>query len=128
MGWYELIDDERYAEDSEYRDYIEYMGDKHPEYFEKLYKEYQINEFLQNINKLHTYSRKGQKLKNKLGLRKNQRVTSYCRKKILNRRTNIYIKRNRIYCEIDNIKIVINKESLTIADVCFIDKKEAINA
>ena len=70
-------------------------------------------ELLLNINKIHTTALGKIRIEKNLGL-KNQDVINYCREKIINKKTKIYLKGKNWYCEIDNIIITINSYSYTI--------------
>ena len=67
---------------------------------------------LDNIDKIHTTSMGIDRIKRNLDI--NLDVVEYCKKKILDKNSNIYKKGKNWYCEVDNIKITINSFSYTI--------------
>ena len=66
---------------------------------------------LDNISKVHTTERGIDRIKKNLKLNTND-VVEFCKNKILDKNCNIYKQGKNWYCEIDNIKITINKEFL----------------
>jgi hypothetical protein len=72
--------------------------------------EYDI--LINNINSIHTTEMGINRIKNNLHI--NDEVISYCKKIILNPKTNIYRKGKNYYCELDNIRLIINAYSYTI--------------
>ncbi len=72
--------------------------------------EYDI--LINNINSIHTTEMGINRIKNNLHI--NDEVISYCKKIILNPKTNIYRKGKNYYCELDNIRLTINAYSYTI--------------
>lgn len=67
---------------------------------------------INNINLIHTTKMGINRIKNNLHI--NNEVISYCKKIILNPKTNIYRKGKNYYCELDNIRLTINAYSYTI--------------
>ena len=67
---------------------------------------------INNINLIHTTKMGINRIKNNLYI--NDDVISYCKKIILNPKTNIYCKGKNYYCELDNIRLTINAYSYTI--------------
>lgn len=70
-------------------------------------------EFLSNINKVHTTEMGLNRIKKNLKLDEND-VVEYCKNKIVDKNCNIYKQGKNWYCEIDHIKITINSYSYTI--------------
>lgn len=70
-------------------------------------------EFLSNINKVHTTEMGLNRIKKNLKLDEND-VVEYCKNKIVDKNSNIYKQGKNWYCEIDHIKITINSYSYTI--------------
>ncbi len=70
-------------------------------------------ELLQNIDKVHTTKMGIDRIRKNLKLDINN-VTEYCKSKVLDKNCNIYKQGKNWYCEIDNIKIIINASSYTI--------------
>ena len=68
---------------------------------------------LDNIDKVHTTEMGIDRIKKNLKLDIND-VVEYCKKKVLDKNSNIYKQGKNWYCEIDNIKITINSYSYTI--------------
>ena len=68
---------------------------------------------LNNIDKVHTTEMGIDRIKKNLKLDIND-VVEYCKKKVLDKNSNIYKQGKNWYCEIDNIKITINSYSYTI--------------
>lgn len=68
---------------------------------------------LKNINKIHTTDLGIIRIKRNLNL-DNLDVVDFCKSKILNKNSYIYLKGKNWYCEIDNIRITINSYSYTI--------------
>ena len=68
---------------------------------------------LSNIDKVHTTEMGIDRIKKNLKLDIND-VVEYCKKKVLDKNSNIYKQGKNWYCEIDNIKITINSYSYTI--------------
>lgn len=68
---------------------------------------------LSNIDKIHTTEMGIQRIKRNLKL-DNIDVVEFCKNKILNKYSNIYIIGKNWYCEIDNVRITINSYSYTI--------------
>ena len=68
---------------------------------------------LSNIDKVHTTEMGIDRIKKNLKLDINDEV-EYCKKKVLDKNSNIYKQGKNWYCEIDNIKITINSYSYTI--------------
>ena len=68
---------------------------------------------LSNIDKVHTTEMGIDRIKKNLKLYIND-VVEYCKKKVLDKNSNIYKQGKNWYCEIDNIKITINSYSYTI--------------
>lgn len=68
---------------------------------------------LSNIDKVHTTEMGVDRIKKNLKLDIND-VVEYCKKKVLDKNSNIYKQGKNWYCEIDNIKITINSYSYTI--------------
>ena len=66
-----------------------------------------------NIDKVHTTKMGVDRIKRNLKLDTND-VVKYCKNKVLDKDCNIYKQGKNWYCEIDNIKIVINSYSYTI--------------
>ena len=71
-----------------------------------------MNELLLNIDKLHTTKMGIDRIKRNLNV--NEDVVIYCKKKILDKNSNIYKKGKNYYCETGNIIITINSYSFTI--------------
>ena len=67
---------------------------------------------INNINLIHTTKMGINRIKNNLHI--NNEVISYCKKIILNPKTNIYRKGKNYYCELDKIRLTINAYSYTI--------------
>jgi len=80
-----------------------------------------MQELLNNIDKIHTTELGVLRIKHNLNIDTN--VIEYCKNKILDKNSNIYIKGKNYYCEIDNIIITINSYSYTIITAHFISKK-----
>ena len=70
------------------------------------------NELLNNIDKIHTTLMGIDRIKRNLNI--DCDVVEYCKNKILDKNTKIYINGKNWYCEIDNIIITINSYSYTI--------------
>lgn len=70
-------------------------------------------EFLSNINKVHTTEMGLNRIKKNLKLDETD-VVEYCKNKIVDKNCNIYKQGKNWYCEIDHIKITINSYSYTI--------------
>lgn len=70
-------------------------------------------EFLSNIDKLHTTEMGAERIKENLKLDTND-VVDFCKKKVLDKNCAISRIGKNWYCEIDNIKITINVFSYTI--------------
>lgn len=68
---------------------------------------------LSNIDKVHTTVMGVDRIKKNLKLDTDD-VVGYCKKKVLDKKCNIYKQGKNWYCEIDNIKITINAYSYTI--------------
>lgn len=68
---------------------------------------------LDNISKVHTTEMGIDRIKKNLKLNTND-VVEFCKNKILDKNCNIYKQGKNWYCEIDNIKIIINSYSYTI--------------
>ena len=68
---------------------------------------------ISNIDKIGTTDLGIKRIKNNLELEKID-VIEYCKEKIKNKNCIIYEEGKNWYCEIDNIKITINKNSYTI--------------
>ena len=68
---------------------------------------------LSNIDKVHTTEMGIDRIKKNLKLDIND-VVEYCKKKVLDKNSNIYKQGKNWYCEIDNIVITINSYSYTI--------------
>lgn len=68
---------------------------------------------LSNIDKVHTTEMGIDRIKKNLKIDIND-VVEYCKKKVLDKNSNIYKQGKNWYCEIDNIKITINSYSYTI--------------
>ena len=68
---------------------------------------------LANIDKVHTTEMGIDRIKKNLKLDIND-VVEYCKKKVLDKNSNIYKQGKNWYCEIDNIVITINSYSYTI--------------
>ena len=68
---------------------------------------------LSNIGKIHTTKMGIDRIKRNLKLDTND-VVNYCKNKVLDKDCNIYKQGKNWYCEIDNIKIIINSYSYTI--------------
>lgn len=66
-----------------------------------------------NIDKIHTTEMGVDRIKKNLKLDKID-VVDYCKSKIINKDSIIYKQGKNWYCEIDNIKIIINSYSYTI--------------
>ena len=71
---------------------------------------------LSNIDKVHTTEMGIDIIKKNLKLDIND-VVEYCKKKVLDKNSNIYKQGKNWYCKIDNIKITINSYSYTIITV-----------
>ena len=69
-------------------------------------------ELLSNIEKIHTTKMGNERIKKNLSI--NGDVINYCKKIILNKKTNIYKHGKNWYAELDNIIITINSFSYTI--------------
>jgi len=80
-----------------------------------------MQELLNNIDKIHTTELGVLRIKHNLNI--DTDVIEYCKNKILDKNSNIYIKGKNYYCEIDNIIITINSYSYTIITAHFISKK-----
>ena len=68
---------------------------------------------ISNIEKIHTTEM------GKIRIQKNLKlditdVVEFCKKKILDKKSNIYKQGKNWYCEVENIKITINASSYTI--------------
>ena len=72
-----------------------------------------MNELLNNINKIHTTKMGIERIRKNLKLN-NIDIVTYCKERILDKNCIIYKKGKNYYCEIDNIKITINSFSYTI--------------
>ncbi len=72
-----------------------------------------MNELLKNIDKIHTTSLGVDRIKKNLNLTKEDAV-GFCKKKILNKKCNIYKLGKNWYCKLNNIEIAINSYSYTI--------------
>ena len=68
---------------------------------------------LSNIDKVHTTEMGIDRIKKNLKLDIND-VVEYCKKKVLDKNSNIYKQGKNWYCEIENIIITINSYSYTI--------------
>ncbi|WP_304124163.1 DUF3781 domain-containing protein [Methanosphaera cuniculi] len=68
---------------------------------------------LNNIHKLHTTKLGIDRIQKNLEL-DSDNIVDYIESLILNENCNIYTKKVRIYCEVNNIKICINSSSYTI--------------
>lgn len=66
-----------------------------------------------NINKVHTTKMGTDRIKKNLRLNTDD-VVEWCKKKVLDKRCNIYKRGKNWYCAIDNIIITINSYSYTI--------------
>ena len=66
-----------------------------------------------NIDKIHTTEMGVDRIKKNLKLDRID-VVDYCKSKIINKDSIIYKQGKNWYCEIDNIKIIINSYSYTI--------------
>ena len=71
-----------------------------------------MNDLILNVNKLHTTKLGIERIKKNLNIEED--VVSYCIKKVLDKKCNIYKKGKNWYCDIDNIIITINSYSYTI--------------
>ena len=71
-----------------------------------------MNDLLLNIDRIHTTKMGVDRIKKNLSI--NEDVINYCKNKILDKNSKIYIKGKNYYIEIDNIIITINKYSYTI--------------
>ena len=80
-----------------------------------------MKELLNNIDKIHTTELGIIRIKRNLNIDTN--VIEYCKNKILDKNSNIYIKGKNYYCEIDNIIITINSYSYTIITAHFLSRK-----
>ena len=80
-----------------------------------------MKELLNNIDKIHTTDLGIIRIKRNLNIDTN--VIEYCKNKILDKNSNIYIKGKNYYCEIDNIIITINSYSYTIITAHFLSRK-----
>ena len=69
-------------------------------------------ELITNIDKLHTTELGIERIKRNLKI--NTDVVGYCKKMIIDKKCNIYLKGKNYYCEINNIQITINCKSYTI--------------
>ena len=67
---------------------------------------------LSNIDKLHTTKLGIERIKRNLKI--DVDVVDYCKKKILDKKCNIYKEGKNWYCEVDNIIITVNSYSYTI--------------
>ena len=79
-----------------------------------------MKELLNNIDKIHTTPMGIERIKRNLKIETD--VVEYCKNKI--KKSNIYTKGKNYYCEIDNIKITINKYSYTIITAHIIGGKK----
>lgn len=68
---------------------------------------------IQNIDKIHTTELGIVRIKRNLKLDTDD-VVQYCKKKVTDKKCNIYRKGKNWYCEIDNMRITINAYSYTI--------------
>lgn len=68
---------------------------------------------LSNIDNLHTTEMGIDRIKKNLRLDTDS-VVEWCKKKVLDKGCNIYMRGKNWYCEIDNIRITINSYSYTI--------------
>ena len=66
-------------------------------------------ELISNIDKIHTTEMGIDRIKKNLNI--DTDVVEYCKKKVLDKDTNIYKKGKNYYCEKDNIIITINSFS-----------------
>ena len=80
-----------------------------------------MQELLNNIDKIHTTELGVLRIKHNLNI--DTDVIEYCKNKILDKNSNIYIKGKNYYCEIDNIIITINSYSYTIITAHFMSNK-----
>ncbi len=71
-------------------------------------------ELIDNVNKIHTTEMGVERIKKNLKLNTECDVVDYCRNKILDSNCHIYKQGKNWYCEIDNIKIIVNSFSYTI--------------
>lgn len=79
------------------------------------------NEFLNNIDRIHTTKMGVTRIKNNLKL-VDCDIIEYCKRQLLNEKCIIYKKGKNWYCEINNIIFTINSYSYTIITAHFIDK------
>lgn len=75
-------------------------------------------DLLLNIDKIHTTKMGIDRIKRNLKIDIDD-VVEYCKRKVLDKNCNIYIKGKNYYCEIDNIKITINSKRYTIITAHF---------
>ena len=68
---------------------------------------------LNNIDKIHTTEMGIERIKKNLNL-DIANVVEFCKRKIINKKCNIYKRGKNWYCEIDNINITINSYTYTI--------------
>lgn len=68
---------------------------------------------LDNIDKIHTTEMGMDRIRKNIEL-DDCDVVGYCKKKILDKKCNIYKQGKNWYCENDNVKITINSYSYTI--------------
>ena len=68
---------------------------------------------IKNIDKIHTTKLGIDRIKKSLKIDVDD-VVEYCKEKILDKDSDIYIEGKNFYCEIDNIRITINSYSYTI--------------
>lgn len=68
-------------------------------------------ELLDNINKIHTTPLGIKRIKQNLNLEE-QDIVDFLKNKIRLKNTNIYKKGKNWYCEIDNVKIIVNSYTI----------------
>lgn len=71
-----------------------------------------MNNLINNIDKVHTTTLGIERIKKNINI--NNDVVEYIKNKILNKKSNIYIKGKNYYVEIDNIIITINSYNYCI--------------
>ena len=73
-----------------------------------------MNEFLQNIDRLHTTLLGEERIRFHLHLSDKVNVILYLKKKIQNEKFSLSVKGKNYYCIVDNICITINRFTYTI--------------
>ena len=72
-----------------------------------------MNTLISNLNKIHTTEMGIKRIKKNIKIDKED-IVLFCKNKILDKNSKVYLQGKNYYCEIDDIRITINSHSYTI--------------